>query len=150
MATEHDDTLDDARAAERRDALDQWVDAFLRSPGSDNADLADQLAERISIWHGLVRLEFDDLHRLAGPPDQPTMDRFDGDDDTIAGMVDSVRDGWEPPPVIVSLNGPQLVVEDGNHRIEALRRTGRSDHWAVVGFETESERDRFLDGRVDR
>jgi hypothetical protein len=41
-------------------------------------------------------------------------------------------------------------VEDGNHRIEGLRRSGLSDHWAVVGFDDDDQRQAFLAERDDR
>jgi hypothetical protein len=36
-----------------------------------------------------------------------------------------------------------LVLEDGNHRVEALRRAGSNQAWAVIGFVDPEERDRF-------
>jgi len=41
----------------------------------------------------------------------------------------------------------ELTVEDGNHRIEGLRRAGHSEYWSVVGFEDDRDRQRFLDER---
>jgi hypothetical protein len=38
----------------------------------------------------------------------------------------------------------QLVVEDGNHRLEAIRRAGDDQAWAVVGFESEADRTAFV------
>jgi hypothetical protein len=45
--------------------------------------------------------------------------------------------------VVVTWQDGQLVVEDGNHRLEGLRRAGVDQAWAVVGFETPVERDQF-------
>ena len=59
-------------------------------------------------------------------------------------MGDSIHDGWEPPPLIVSYRDGQLAVEDGNHRIEGLRRAGLSKYWAVVGFDDDDQRQAFL------
>jgi hypothetical protein len=139
-----DFSVDSARRAERRGRLDAWVAAFLRSPGSDNAALADQLIMSRSSWCGPLRLPFADLQRLAGPPDQPTLTRL-GDDDleTVEDMRDSIGEGWEVPPLIVSYRDSELSVEDGNHRIESLRRTGLADYWAVVGFDDAEQRRAF-------
>ncbi len=138
-------SVDSARRAEQRDRLDEWVTAFLRSPGSDNAVLAADLADRKTSWCGPLRLRFDELQRLAGPADQPTLTRL-GDDDleTVEEMGASIEDGWEAPPLIVSYRDSQLFVEDGNHRIEGLRRNGSDDYWAVVGFDDEAQRREFL------
>jgi hypothetical protein len=137
-------SIDSAREAEERGELAGWVEAFLSSPGSDNAVLAAALrADKVS-WCGPLRLPFDRLHRLAGPPDQPTVTRLNDDDlDTVEEMNESIEDGWEPPPLIVSYRDSQLVVEDGNHRIEGLRRCGLSDYWALIGFDNDQQREEF-------
>lgn len=128
-----DFTVSGARSAADEGRLDRWVADFLASPGSDNADLADTLLREMTQWRGPVRLPFSELHRLGGPPDEPTLARLDDDDlDTVEDMGDSIDDGWDPPPLIVTHRGGQLVVEDGNHRVEGLRRAGESDYWAVV------------------
>lgn len=115
----------------------EWVVDFLASPGSDNAALGELLASEVAHWEGPVHLPFDQLHRLAGPSDQPVLAPFTPEDDArIDEMVTSIVDtGWDPAPLIVGYDGQNLVVEDGNHRIEALRRSGRSGHWSVVCFE---------------
>lgn len=149
VADGDDMSVEGARAAQGRGELGRWVGDFLRSPGSDNAGLADELVDGDSAkssWHGPIELPFDDLNRLGGPPDQPTLEQLDDNDlDTVAGMEDSIDDGWEPAPLIVSYNDGQLVVEDGNHRIEGLRRAGHSRYWSIVGFENEQQRQEFLD-----
>lgn len=146
MTSTEEFTVESARAAAADDELGDWVRRFLASPGSDNADLAEQLAETRPYWLGPVRLRFSELHRLAGPPDEPVLERLDDDDlETVESMEDSIDDGWEPAPVIVSAKGDQLVVEDGNHRIEGLRRSGRRNYWALVCFEDEASRARFVE-----
>jgi hypothetical protein len=138
-------SIESARLAARRGELDAWVAAFLRSPGSDNAVLAAELDQGKVSWCGPLRLRFDELHRLAGPPDQPTLAPLTDDDQaTVEEMGDSIDDGWDAPPLVVSYRDSQLVVEDGNHRIEGLRRCGFSDYWAVVGFDDDDQRQAFL------
>lgn len=140
-------TIDAARAAAGRDELEAWVAEFLASPGSDNAELAEQLRDRVHCWIGPVELPFSQLHRLAGPPGHPVLVEWDEDDwrDDVADLSDKVEEGWEPPPVVVTQNDAgQLVLEDGNHRVEGMRRSGEDTAWAVVGFATTSARDRFL------
>jgi hypothetical protein len=144
----HDDeaSVDAARAAAEQGRLGGWVADFLRSPGSDNAALAETFESQRLFWIGPVFLSFDELHRLAGPPDQPTLGRLEDDDlETVEGMEESVEEGWEPPPLIVSFRNGQLVVEDGTHRVEGLRRAGQHGYWSVVCFEEEDQRDRFIE-----
>jgi hypothetical protein len=140
-------SVDTARHAAARDDLGTWVSEFLASPGSDNAELAELLAQTPRQWIGPIELPLDRLHRLAGPPDAPVLCPVDDDfwRDDVEEMAELVEETpWEPPPVVVTFRDGQLVVEDGNHRIEALRRAGRRDAWAVVGFERGEDLDRFL------
>jgi hypothetical protein len=149
--SEHDDfSVATARQAAQSDELGAWVTRFLGSPGSDNAALAEKLAERPRWWFGPVELPLDQLHRLAGPPDAPVLCRVDEDywGDNVDDMQEHIEEeGWEPPPVIVSYRDDQLILEDGNHRVESLRRTGARRSWAVVNFESPEERDEFARAR---
>ncbi len=139
-------TVETARAAAARDQLDAWMARFLASPGSDNAPLGQLLADRCLLWIGPVELPIDQLNRLAGPADHPVLVPVDEEDwrDDVADLEDRVADGWEPPPVVVTYEDGQLKLEDGNHRVEGMRRAGEDRAWAVVGFETAEERDRFI------
>jgi hypothetical protein len=81
-----------------------------------------------------------------GPPGEPVLvpvddEQWRDDVDDMAERVDD--DGWEPPPVVVVYRNDQLVLEDGNHRVEALRRAGTGEVWGVVGFDTFADRERF-------
>lgn len=144
--TDDEFTTDAARRSAARDELGDWVRRFLCSPGSDNADLADQLAEEPRWWLGPVRLPLDQLHRLAGPPGAPVVQEVEDDEwrDDVDDLAQSITDGLEPAPVIVTDKGDHLMVEDGNHRLEAIRRSGAESAWAIVGFTGPGERDRFI------
>ncbi len=134
-------TIESARSAARADDLATWVVDFLASDGSDNADLGEQLTSDYPVWSGPVELPLDQLRRLAGPPDQPTLDELDDDDlDSVEAMSESIDDGWRPPPFVVIWKGDHLSLEDGNHRAEALRRAGHARYWCVVGFADERSR----------
>lgn len=121
-----------------------WVAEFLASEGSDNPLLAEQLARELDWWTGPVRLPLDRLQRLAGPPGDPVLCPVDENywDDRVDEIDELAQEGWEPPPVIVAYRDDELVVEDGNHRIEGVRRAGRRTAWAVIGFERREDCDR--------
>jgi hypothetical protein len=146
MNDEEKFSVESAAQAAARDELDVWVANFLASPGSDNPVLARQLSDPPRLWVGPVRLPLDRLSRLAGPADQPVLVPVDDDfwRDDVDAMKELVEEeGWEPPPVIVTWNRGELVVEDGNHRLESLRRANVGEVWGVVSFEDAGERDRF-------
>jgi hypothetical protein len=142
---DHPFSVDSAREAADQGRLGPWVAEFLGSPGSDNAELAALLNERTRHWLGPVQLPISQLNRLAGPPGDPVLCPVDDEEwsPRVEDLADKVEDGFEPPPVIVVFRDGQLVLEDGNHRVEGIRRVGLDDAWAVVGFETSEELARF-------
>ena len=139
-------TVETARAAAERDEIDAWMARFLASPGSDNGGLGQMLLERELLWIGPLELRIDQLNRLAGPADQPVLVPVDDEEwrDDVADVAEKVDDGWEPPPVVVTYEDGQLKLEDGNHRVEGMRRAGEETAWGVIGFDTAEERDRFI------
>ena len=145
MTAQEEFTLDGARAAAERDELAEWVRRFLSSDGSDNSALAHDLSQRMKWWTGPVQLPLNRLKRLAGPPDAPVLCPVDEDEwpDYVEDMAEKAKDGWEPPPVIVAYNDDGFVLEDGNHRVEGLRRARADQAWAVIGFERPEDLERF-------
>lgn len=153
MAAINQYSVASAQEAAARDDLAAWVNDFLASSGSDNELLGAQLAEDFPFWVGPVELPFEQLKRLAGPADDPGVLVPVDDDywrDDVQELSDAIDDGAEPPPVVATDQGDHLRLEDGNHRLEALRRTGAEEAWTVVGFKSEARRDAFLaTGRVE-
>jgi hypothetical protein len=147
MSDELDFTMQGARDAATRDDLNRWVAAFLASPGSDNAELGQMLTDPERHWIGPVLVPFDQLHRLAGPEGHPVLCPVEEHEwrDDVAELADKIDDGLQPAPVVVSARGEQLVLEDGNHRVEALRQAGHHQTWGVIGFDDPAHRDRFIE-----
>ena len=146
MSAGQEYTPETARAAAQRDQLGDWVAEFLSSPGSDNAPLAHELTERLGWWLGPVEVPINDLHRLAGPPGAPVLQQLDDDEwrDDVDDLSRRIEAGHEPPPVIASYRNGRLVLEDGNHRVEAVRRARAGPAWVVIGFASPEERDEYL------
>ena len=147
MSDESDEySTEAARAAAERDELGDWVAKFLASAGSDNPELAESLADPPRWWLGPVGIPLDQLNRLAGPPGAPALETVDDDEwrDDVDDLARRIADGHEPPPVIASHVEGQLKLEDGNHRVEALRRAGVDEAWAVIAFDEPGSRDRFV------
>lgn len=120
----------DAAAAGR---IAEWVGDFLASRGSDNATLAAGLAQRPHRWWGPVQVPLDALVRLAGPEGDIECPIEPGEwEDDVSAMTDEVEEGWEPPPLLAELRDGELLVQDGNHRYEALVRAGESTAWVVI------------------
>lgn len=141
-------SLSTARAAATEGRLAEWVGDFLASRGSDNATLAAGLAQRPHRWWGPLRVDLDHLVRLAGPEDEVEcpIEPEEWEDD-VESMEAEVEEGWEPPPLLAELRSGELLVQDGNHRYEALLRAGESSAWVIVWSD---EDDAELPPSVDR
>ena len=135
--SEEEYSTEGARAAAERDELMDWVADFSAARAATTPTLAASLREEGLTWAGPIRLPIDELNRLAGPSDHPVLQPLDDDEwrDDVDELARDIEAGAEPPPVIVTFRDARLELEDGNHRVEALRRAGRDDAWAVVGFE---------------
>jgi hypothetical protein len=93
-----------------------------------------------------VRVPIDLLERLAGPDDEgevvcPVAPEEWEDD--VGAMEASIEDGWEPPPLLAEHRDGRLLLQDGNHRYEAMVRTGETEAWVIVWFDDPASRDRF-------
>jgi hypothetical protein len=121
----------------------RWVGDFLASRG-DNSVLAAALAQAPHWWFGPVQLPLADLERLAGPEDDALCD-VDPEEwhDDVDAMHESIDEGWEPPPLLAEWQDGRLLLQDGNHRREALARAGESHAWTLVYFPTLEARDQF-------
>ena len=126
-------SLASARRAATTGETAQWVGAFLASSGSDNAPLAVALAQRRHRWFGPVQVPVDDLVRLAGPEDDAlvTVDEAEWEGD-VETMADSLDDGWVPPPLLCEWRHGELLLQDGNHRYEAMVRDGAVEVWVLA------------------
>jgi hypothetical protein len=124
--------------------LARWVGDFLASRGSDNAALAAGLAQAPHWWLGPLSVPVADLVRLAGPEDDALVpideEEWEGD---VDAMEESIEEGWEPPPLLVEHQAGRLLLQDGNHRYEALKRAGVADAWVLIWFDDPAARDEF-------
>ena len=137
--------LRSARGAAERDEIALWVGNLLASPGSDNEILAAALAQKQHWWVGPVELPLEDLVRLAGPEDDALVP-IDDDvwEDDISTMEESVDEGWEPPPLLAEHQDGRLLLQDGNHRYEALSRRGAPSAWVLIYFDDEASYHQYL------
>jgi hypothetical protein len=144
-------SLASARAAAADDQTAIWVGDFLASRGSDNEVLAAALAQAKHWWLGPLQVPLESLVRLAGPEDEALVPIEEDEwEDDIEGMAESLEEGWEPPPLLAEWQDGRLLLQDGNHRYEALARAGEPAAWVLIYFPSESARDAFVQEGVAR
>jgi hypothetical protein len=140
-----DFNLATARAAAKANETAIWVGDFLASRGSDNEILAAALAQKQHWWVGPILVPLEDLVRLAGPEDDALVpieeDDWEGD---VGEMQESIDHGWEPPPLLAEYQDGRLLLQDGNHRYEALVRAEEPATWVLVFFDDEADYEAFV------
>ena len=141
--------LESAHKAARTGQIALWVGDLLASPGSDNEILAAALAQKEHWWVGPLQVPVGDLVRLAGPEDDALceIDEAEWEAD-VGAMTQSVEHGWEPPPLLAEYQDGRLLLQDGNHRYEALVREGKPAAWVLVYFDDPKTRDAFVAERT--
>jgi hypothetical protein len=138
-------SLQSARDAAQRGEIARWVGDFLASRGSDNAVLAAALAQRPHSWCGPLEVPVDRLVRLAGPePDALCKVEPSEWEHDVERMAEQLEDGWEAPPLLAELRDGELLLQDGNHRYEALVREGASHAWVVVWCDDDETFEQFV------
>ena len=138
--------LSSAHRAAAEDRTAEWVGQFLATEGG-NEILAAALAQDPHWWAGPLRLPLSSLERLAGPADEDVLCVIDPEEweDDVAAMAEELDAGWEPPPLLAQHEPDgRLILQDGNHRYEALSREGAGDAWVLVYFDSPEARDAFV------
>ena len=122
-----------ARSAMETGQIHDWVQAYLKEPAWENRRLAAILHGQQPRWEGPVEVEFESLHRVAGPgpsyryAKDPT--EWNRDVHAIASTLKSPLD---LPPLIIRPQPDLNHISDGNHRIDALRSLGQTRAWALL------------------
>jgi hypothetical protein len=124
--------VEEAIAYGKEGKIEEWVHAFLNSVG-DNVPFSEGLKLEKRYWTGPLLISIDKLKRCCGP--EPGMEYYNAPEDwepCIKKFQDLIRNGWDMPPLIVQHEGDKLIVSDGNHRLEAMRREGIYKCWIIV------------------
>jgi hypothetical protein len=141
------DTLEGAREAADAGQLGQWIQSHLRMEFNPNLGLAEGLSglETRTYW-GLVELDLDTIRQVCGPgEDMLYPEDQDKWDKRINILVKRMESGWNPPPFIVDGgDGPPYYLADGNHRLGALQKLGKTKYWSILYFEDETAKQKYL------
>jgi hypothetical protein len=138
-------TLKNALQAKKNNTLELWVQNFLRGEG-ENLKLADVLKEDRKIWVDLVQYDLSKLLRITGPEKEMTF-REDQKkwEQRVNAFVELIKNGYESVPLIVTDLWGDFHISDGNHRAEALKRTGVQKYWTIFYLENPDNAKIILD-----
>lgn len=112
--------------------IEEWVHLFLNSHGG-NAPFSEGLKLHKRYWLGPLQIDINKLRRCCGP--EPNMKYFSNPCDwenEIKKFQELLKNGTEMPPLIVQHEGNDLIVNDGNHRLETMKREGTKKCWVII------------------
>lgn len=111
--------------------IEEWVHIFLNSVGN-NVAFSEGLKLQKRYWLGPILYDLEKINRCCGPEEdikfhEPT----ENWEKTVQKMMELIQNGWDMPPLIVNHDKGQLEINDGNHRHEALMRSGIEKFWVI-------------------
>jgi hypothetical protein len=112
---------------------------FLTGEG-DNIPFSDGLKLEKRYYFGPVKFKLDMFERCCGPePDKKYVVGRDAFERHVAELQKRFDKGWDMPPLIVNYDSEGFELNDGNHRYEALKRSGINEYYFIVWTTTESD-----------
>lgn len=139
-------SLSGARAWAQAGRLEDWVHGYLLSAGHNPA-FSEGLKLDKRYYDGPVNMPLSLLKRCCGPEEEMAF-RVDEAyfEKHVAELQEAVRRGEDMPPLIVNYRAEGFVLNDGNHRFEALYRLGAESAWAIVWTSSQADREAFWNG----
>ncbi len=143
-------SIKELKTCVKKRRLNEWVFAFLSGPGI-NKPMANGLKlrkeEGYHSWIGPINFPLSELTRCCGPEKEmeysETLKKWNT---RVDSMTQEIKKGWEAPVIIVNpREWPILSVRDGNHRYEALVRSGKKKYHTIFWFDSLKDRRRFRD-----
>lgn len=131
-------TCEDALLAQQNGTLTQWVQAFLHKEG--NTHLADELITNGGMLIELIDIPLNILNKIDGPDPVEHRESLSIWDDRVSRLALKIKDGFAPPPLIVTDLWKPMEIVDGNHRHEALLKNDIKHYWTI--FFLRSDRDK--------
>jgi len=132
-------TLSCAMKYGKEGKIDAWLQKFLHSTGA-NLALASGLLHEKRYYLGPVKMSMQLFDIPPGAPDYLTSDNDIAWFFQVADrMVQSTKDGWDMPPLIVNYANGVYEITDGRHRYESFRKLKADEVPAVIW--TSSEKD---------
>jgi hypothetical protein len=124
-------TLESAFIANKEDKLCAWLIDFLVKEGN-NPKLAKILQDEKPNWIGLVEYDLNKLKRVMGPePEMVFHESEEAWQQRINKFVELISNGLKPCPIIASDYWNEILICDGTHRFEALKKVGITKYWTI-------------------
>lgn len=133
-------TLTESLEYKDKNKTEEWVHLFLNTDGN-NAPFSEGLKITKRYYYGPVEMPLKLFSRCCGP--EGTMQYKVSTEDfenKITVFRNLIKEGWDMPPLIVNFCDDKFYLTDGNHRFEALVRSGKESYSVIVWLTEEADR----------
>jgi len=119
--------------------LEEWIHKFLCDEGN-NEGLSHGLRIEKRYFMKPVKLPLDIVNRCCGPEENNKYKvDADGFEKRVTNIKNRFNSDWDMPPFLVNYDKGRFELNDGNHRHEALKRNGISEHYMIVWITSEAD-----------
>ncbi|MCL2834796.1 MAG: hypothetical protein FWD78_16625 [Treponema sp.] len=113
--------------------LEDWIHLFLCGEGKNRA-FSEGLKLELRKYYHPKMLELNRFERCCGPEEEM---KFKVPEKQFNKHVNEIalsfnKGDWDMPPLIINMNGNNFVLNDGNHRFEALKKLGVKKYWIIL------------------
>jgi len=123
----------------KRGLLESWIHEFLTTSGK-NEKLSTGLKKQKRFFIGPKKIYLNSMRRVCGPEKgmkfRESQERWEK---RVKRILSGLKRNWEMPPFIVMCKRGKLLIADGNHRYEALRRRGFKKYWTIIWHDSLKE-----------
>lgn len=105
---------------------------FLHDEG-DNIALSDGLKQEKRFFVGPIKMPLYLFERCCGPEEniKYQINEF-GFKTNVNAIMERLKNDWDMPPLIVNYCKDDFELNDGNHRYEALIRSGIKEYYIII------------------
>lgn len=124
--------LESALEYSEENRIEEWVHLFLQYQ-DNNIPFSEGLKLEKRHFFNPINLSLSNFERCCGPEtnmkyivDETKFEKY------IMGMIDSLKEGWKMPPLIINFSLGKFELNDGNHRFEALVRSHIKEYSVII------------------
>lgn len=112
--------------------VEDWVHEFLISSGN-NISLSKGLKTEKRYWIGPIEVNLNILERCCGTEkDMEFIESEESWNKNVNRILNKIKTNYEIAPLLVEYKKDVFSIRDGNHRLEALKKSNYEKYWVII------------------
>ncbi len=142
--------LTSAITADKKNKILEWTIAYLQN-NHRNEEVLKDIHKRTIIKTLLVEYPLNLLARIMGPQNgEASPEPLPMWLATVTVIQNEIKNHHMPPPIIATDFWEKLYIVDGNHRHEALLKSGVTTYWTIFLLEKGDSEKKIYDSLVEK